>query len=268
MSRLITESASKSTIRERFLSAVLRNVVARCSDPEDKRYENYGGLGIQSDLSIADMEFLYERDRPDLMVRPSLDRKDNDGPYIRDNCQFLEMWDNAAKRTWSVQRPCSKCGVVGLSRKINGRHFCTECWKAQKVELGRFPRFVKYIFEVAEKQGFQKEPLVNDAGVVSPIRALIAGRRVSFHCARIPVRTSKSSTVRYWRFSVHNVSSDFLILAARNRAAYRLFIIPHDALNSPWVYIPVRGRGSQWQQFKDAWHLFATPAEVETRKAS
>jgi hypothetical protein len=31
------------------------------------------------------------------MVDPTIDRKDNDGDYTFDNCQYLERWENTLK---------------------------------------------------------------------------------------------------------------------------------------------------------------------------
>src|SRR3990167_7090986 len=70
--------------RDRWLMRILNNIIFRCTNPKDKRFKNYGGRGIKTFLTLEDLQFLYERDRPDLMRRPSIDRIENEGNYERD----------------------------------------------------------------------------------------------------------------------------------------------------------------------------------------
>lgn len=64
---------------------------------QDRCKRNYAHKGIQSFLTIKDIELLWHRDNAQSMRKPSLDRIDNDGHYILDNCRFVELSENTAK---------------------------------------------------------------------------------------------------------------------------------------------------------------------------
>lgn len=59
----------------------------RCLDPNWKQFKDYGGRGISFDPRWAEFEnFLLDMGEPAKGM--TLDRKDNDGPYNKDNCQW------------------------------------------------------------------------------------------------------------------------------------------------------------------------------------
>lgn len=76
---------------------ILVNIKQRCENPNNKKYKNYGLRGIKNYLTEEDVKFLYIRDKAHLMDKPSIDREDNNGHYIFDNCQFIEWSENSIK---------------------------------------------------------------------------------------------------------------------------------------------------------------------------
>ncbi len=76
---------------------ILKSINERCNNPKNKDYKNYGKRGIKNYLKLEDVKFLYIRDKAHLMKKPSIDRKDNNGNYTIENCEFIEFSENSAK---------------------------------------------------------------------------------------------------------------------------------------------------------------------------
>jgi len=71
------------------------HLVTRCTNVKDKAYYRYGGRGIQCLITKDEVKELWFRDKAYLMKKPSIDRKDNDGHYIYENCRFIEQSQNS-----------------------------------------------------------------------------------------------------------------------------------------------------------------------------
>lgn len=67
-----------------------RNMLARCTDPANKRYADYGGRGISvCDEWMSDRYSFYRWCVTNgIQSHLQIDRKDNDGPYSPANCKF------------------------------------------------------------------------------------------------------------------------------------------------------------------------------------
>ena len=76
----------------------------RCTDKNSVGYKKYGGRGIKFLLKIQDVKKLWERDNANLLIRPSIDRINNDGNYVFLNCRFIEFKENAKKRAFNSPR--------------------------------------------------------------------------------------------------------------------------------------------------------------------
>jgi hypothetical protein len=73
-------------------------MIARCYDPEHPKYHRYGGRGIKvCDRWICRRLFLEDMgERPDGMT---LNRKDNDGDYSHENCEWASQEDQQQNRS-------------------------------------------------------------------------------------------------------------------------------------------------------------------------
>lgn len=74
------------------------NIKARCTNPNNKAYKNYGGRGIAiCDTWLNSFEVFY-RDMGDCPKGFSIERKDNNKGYYKENC----IW--ASAKTQSMNR--------------------------------------------------------------------------------------------------------------------------------------------------------------------
>lgn len=82
-----------------------KQITRRCNNPTDIDYPRYGGRGIKCLITENDIKGLWFRDKAYEMKMPSLDRKDNDGHYTVENCQFIEHGLNANKdKKWFIEK--------------------------------------------------------------------------------------------------------------------------------------------------------------------
>jgi hypothetical protein len=77
---------------------ILVDIKRRCTNSNRDDYKYYGGRGIKCFLTEEEIKFIWDRDNASQMKRPSIDRKNTNGNYELDNCQFIEFSANIAKR--------------------------------------------------------------------------------------------------------------------------------------------------------------------------
>ena len=93
-----------------------RKMRARCDNPRELKYANYGGRGISYDPRWSFFEAFLE----DMGQRPegrSLDRIDSDGNYTRENCR----WATPAEQAFN-------------SRKANRLQWAGRWWTTSGLE--------------------------------------------------------------------------------------------------------------------------------------
>ncbi len=98
---------------------VWRNMVGRCTDPKNKSWARYGGRGI----SICPAWKNYASFLSDMGRCPpglTLNRKDNDGPYCKENCNWatLEEQANNTRRNRFIEIEGVKMTVSQWARKF------------------------------------------------------------------------------------------------------------------------------------------------------
>lgn len=70
---------------------------ARCDNPHNDRYYNYGKRGITYDERWKRFEVFWD-DMGDRPVGKTLGRKDADLPYTKDNCEWQWAAENSGGR--------------------------------------------------------------------------------------------------------------------------------------------------------------------------
>jgi hypothetical protein len=93
----------------------LKRIHDRCNNKNNQRYKDYGGRGIKCFITEEELKELWFRDKAYEMKRPSIDRINNNGNYIYDNCQFIELAKNSSK---NKKKPILQCNDEGIIIKI------------------------------------------------------------------------------------------------------------------------------------------------------
>ncbi len=76
---------------------VWRAMKQRCDNPKNEKYPRYGGRGITYDPKWKTFEGFWEDMAEGYNDILTIDRKDNDGNYTKDNCRWISGPDNSGR---------------------------------------------------------------------------------------------------------------------------------------------------------------------------
>lgn len=125
---------------ERWVKAY-HSIRHRCKD----KNTCYAKAGIITSLTKDNLKYLWERDRADLMVKPSIDRIDTYGDYTLENCRYIELKDNLKrskrfthrdrlKGKWATNwEKCLTCETTELKHMAFG--LCASCYWKRKGKI-------------------------------------------------------------------------------------------------------------------------------------
>ena len=81
----------------RKLTLLLAAAKQRCNNPKNIAYKYYGGRGVRCYLELADVEFLWVRDKGYELKKATLDRVNPDSHYRLMNCRIIEASENSKR---------------------------------------------------------------------------------------------------------------------------------------------------------------------------
>lgn len=119
------------------------SMVSRCTNPNDPRWEDYGGRGITVCLRWRHSFLYFLADMGEAPEGLTLDRfPNNDGNYEPGNCRWATPSEQVANRRPSRLRKDNAWGITGVSWDAPRQQFKAEI-KAQgkRSQLGRSPDF-------------------------------------------------------------------------------------------------------------------------------
>lgn len=73
-------------------------MIARCYNTAHEAYPNYGGRGIEVHRRWRESFAAFLEDMGERPYGKTLDRKDPNGNYEPDNCQWANVWEQAANK--------------------------------------------------------------------------------------------------------------------------------------------------------------------------
>jgi len=79
-----------------------RAIKNRCNNSNAPRYQDYGGRGIKCLITEEELKTLWVQDRAYLLKKPSINRKNNNGNYSFENCEYIEWGLNSAERNTRI----------------------------------------------------------------------------------------------------------------------------------------------------------------------
>jgi len=108
---------------------VFYGIKDRCENINDEAYHRYGGRGIECLITEKQIEYLWNRDKAYNMVKPTIDRKNNNLNYTIGNCEFIEHVINTGK---DRRKPVLQFDLNG--KFIKGFNSVKEASKKTKIE--------------------------------------------------------------------------------------------------------------------------------------
>ncbi len=106
------------------------NMKTRCDNPKSGKWEHYGGRGISYDPKWKSFECFYLDMFPFWFEGLTLERKDNNGNYCQDNCDWVpQSVQNGNRRPRRFNKYCIRGHILDEDNivYIGGHRRCKIC---------------------------------------------------------------------------------------------------------------------------------------------
>ena len=111
-------------------------IKTRCNNPKNKSYKNYGGRGIKicEEWRNNPKAFIEWALKHDWKKGLEIDRINNNGGYLPNNCRFVSRYVNATNK-----RKKSNTGYIGVHlSKFDNRYYAYIKYKGKRQHIGCF----------------------------------------------------------------------------------------------------------------------------------
>ena len=164
---IITHGLTGTSLYHRY-----KNMIRRCDDPKNKSYGNYGGRGITYCEKWSTFEGFLDDMQSSYIPGLTLERKDVDGNYCKENCCWADYFVQSNNRRsnhhvtyegrdYTIAELSRKLGVAQwlLGRRIREGHTAEEVIHEKQVELLTYDGETKSVTEFAEERGMTRYQL-------------------------------------------------------------------------------------------------------------
>lgn len=124
------------------LYSTWKSMLSRCNNPNTSHYDNYGGRGIIVCPEWKDFQVFIDDMFPTFEEGKTLDRKDNDSNYCKDNCRWATIEEQMNNQ--------SKC----LKIEYQGQIFT-------EAQLSRFTGIPRTTIQARRRKGASVEEMIH-----------------------------------------------------------------------------------------------------------
>jgi hypothetical protein len=107
------------------LFKVWKGMLSRCSNQNGKGFKNYGGRGIKVCARWRDFQAFFADMSPGYVKGLTIERKDNDGDYSPDNCEWIakSLQSKNRRSVRLIETPLGRMTIADAAKKAGASWF-------------------------------------------------------------------------------------------------------------------------------------------------